>query len=177
MVTGKRASRKEPAAAVERAGPVASRPRFPREYGVPSHNKGLLPWSHVTTKLTSAEHYWICTVNANGRPHATPVDGIWLGDCFYFGGSPDARWRRNLSANPSMSLHLENAMDVVTLEGEARVEQVARALAQQLADASNKKYGYGVNPKEYEKNGVLTFRPHVAFAWTNFGKDSTRWHF
>jgi hypothetical protein len=176
MARRKRTSQQEPPATIEGTVPVATRPRFPREYGVPSHDKGLLPWSHATTKLTNAEHYWICTVNANGRPHATPVDGIWLGDCFYFGGSPEARWRRNLSANPSMCLHLENAMDVVTLEGEARIEMVDRALAQRLADISNEKYGYGVNPKEYEK-GVLTFRPLVAFAWTNFGKDSTRWQF
>ena len=157
--------------------PVARRPRFPNEYGVPSHSKGLLPWSHATERLTKADHYWICTVGADSRPHATPVDGVWLNDCLYFGGSSEARWRRNLSANCAMCVHLENAMDVVMLEGNARVEPVGHALAQQLAEVANKKYGYGMQATEYEKNGVLTFRPRVAFAWTNIGKDSTRFEF
>jgi pyridoxamine 5'-phosphate oxidase-like protein len=157
--------------------PVASRPRFPSEYGVPAKTKGLLPWSHVTERMTKAEHYWITTVSAEGRPHATPIDGVWLDDCLYFGGSPETRWRRYLSANPAMCVHLENAMDVVTLEGEGRLEPVGHALAQQLADVSNKKYGYGMQAKAYEKTGVLTFRPRLAYAWTNLGKDSTRWQF
>lgn len=176
MATRKQASAQHRPSAGDGAGPKASRPRFPREYGVPSHTKGLLPWSHVTERLTKAEHYWICTVSANGQPHATPVDGIWLNDCLYFGGSAETRWRRNLSANAAMCLHLEDAMRVIMLEGEARVEAVGRSLAQQLAEVSNKKYGYGAPAKEYETNGVLTFRPRLAYAWTNLGKDATRWH-
>jgi nitroimidazol reductase NimA-like FMN-containing flavoprotein (pyridoxamine 5'-phosphate oxidase superfamily) len=175
MATRKEASKQQPPSVRDGSGPIASRPHFPREYGVPTHSKGLLPWSHVTERLTKAEHYWICTVNAESRPHATPIDAVWLNDRLYFGGSPGTRWRRNLSGNPAMSVHLENAMDVVMLEGEARIEAVDHVLAQQLADLSNKKYGYGTQASEYEKNGVLTFRPRVAFAWTNLGKDSTRW--
>jgi nitroimidazol reductase NimA-like FMN-containing flavoprotein (pyridoxamine 5'-phosphate oxidase superfamily) len=177
MSTRKQATKQPPPAESTGPAPVASRPRFPKEYGVPSHSKGLLPWSHVTERLTKADHYWICTVNADNRPHATPVDGVWLNDCLYFGGSPESRWRRNLTANGAMSVHLENAMDVVMLEGHARVESVDRARAQQLAEVSNKKYGYGMPATEYEKNGVLTFRPRLAFAWTNIGKDSTRYEF
>jgi nitroimidazol reductase NimA-like FMN-containing flavoprotein (pyridoxamine 5'-phosphate oxidase superfamily) len=157
--------------------PVASRPSFPPEYGVPTASKGLLPWSHVTDRLSNAEHYWICTVSAEGRPHATPVDGLWLDDCLYFGGSPSTRWRRNLSTNAGICVHLESAMEVVMLQGDARVEPVDDGLARRLADASKKKYGYAPSPQEYEKNGALAFRPRVAFAWTNLAKDPTRWEF
>ena len=177
MSTRKQLTKQQPPPPPESTGPtpVASRPRFPKEYGVPSHSKGLLPWSHVLERLTKAEQYWICTVNAGGRPHATPVDGVWLNDCLYFGGSPEARWMRNLAANAAMCVHLENAMDVVMLEGDARVEPVDHAFARKLAEVSNKKYGYGAQPEQYEKNGVLTFRPRVVFAWKSLGKDATRW--
>ncbi len=62
------------------AHPHASRPQIPADYGVPHNTKGLLPWSHVTERMAQALHYWICTVGPNGRPHATPVDGLWLDD-------------------------------------------------------------------------------------------------
>ena len=34
--------------------PVASRPRVPEDYGVPTTTEGLLPWSHVVERLTAS---------------------------------------------------------------------------------------------------------------------------
>jgi nitroimidazol reductase NimA-like FMN-containing flavoprotein (pyridoxamine 5'-phosphate oxidase superfamily) len=158
-------------------GPVASRPQIPPEYGVSRNPKGMLAWPHVTSRMTDAQHYWICTVDPDGRPHATPVDGLWMDEGLYFGGSPKTRWRRNLLANPAVCIHLESASEVVTLHGEARMEEPTHALAKRLSDASKKKYGYGPKPAEYEQNGVLVFRPQVVFAWKDFPKDATRWRF
>jgi nitroimidazol reductase NimA-like FMN-containing flavoprotein (pyridoxamine 5'-phosphate oxidase superfamily) len=157
--------------------PKATRPRLPKEYGAGKSAKDLLSWSHVTQRMTGAQHYWISTVSPDGQPHATPVDGLWIDDRLYFGGSPQTRRQRNLAANPRICVHLESAMDVVILQGEAHYEQPDRALALRLADESNKKYGYGSKPEEYEKRGAHVFRPRVAFAWTNLMKDATRWKF
>lgn len=162
-----------PAAA---SNPVASRPQLPPEYGLAPDTKGLLQWERVSKRLQDAQHYWICTVTPDGRPHATPVDGLWMDDRLYFGGSPATRWRRNLSANAAISVHLESATSVAMLQGEARMAPVDRELAQRLSSASKKKYGYAPKPDEYEKTGVLAFHPQVAFAWTNLPKDATRWH-
>lgn len=101
--------------------PKASRPRIPREYGVTRDKKGLLPWSHVNERMTKAKQYWVCTVSPEGRPHATPVDGLWLDGRLYFGGSPKTRWMRNVAANPAVSIHLESASEVIILEGEAHM--------------------------------------------------------
>ena len=157
--------------------PVASRPQLPPEYGVSRNPKGMLSWSHVTARMTDAPHYWICTVTPDGRPHATPVDGLWIEDGLYFGGSPKTRWRRNLTANPLVCVHLESATEVVMLQGEARMEAPTHVFAKRLSDASKKKYGYAPKPVEYEQNGVLVFRPHTVFAWKNLPKDATRWQF
>src|ERR1051325_7993693 len=94
-------------------GPAASRLRLPREYGVSTAAKGLLPWSHVVERMAKAMHYWICTVDPKGRPHATPVDGLWIDDTLYFGGSRETLRHRNLCANAEVCVHLESAMDVV----------------------------------------------------------------
>jgi nitroimidazol reductase NimA-like FMN-containing flavoprotein (pyridoxamine 5'-phosphate oxidase superfamily) len=177
MTTKKRTSKKKQVK--QETGPQAGRPHMPRDYGIPKDTKGLLPWSHVSERMSEAMHYWICTVSPDGRPHATPVDGLWLDDRLYFGGSPQTRRHRNLAANPAVCVHLESGMDVVILRGDAH-ELCApdRALAIRLSEASVKKYGWGLKPEEYEKGeGVFVFRPRVVLAWKQFPKDVTRWQF
>jgi hypothetical protein len=65
-----RRTRQQPAD--EPTGPRADHLRLPAEYGVPKGKKALLPWSHVTERMTSALHYWVCTVSPTSQPHATP---------------------------------------------------------------------------------------------------------
>ena len=176
MSTTKQASTKKQAG--EGLGPIVRRPYIPG-YGVPKDKKGLLPWTHVTERMAKAMHYWICTVGPDGRPHATPVDGLWHEDRLYFGGSPKTRRNRNLAANPAVCVHLENGLDVVILHGEAHeLRAPERSLTTRLSEASQKKYGYGPSPEEYENAaGVYVFRPRVGFAWKQFPKDATRWQF
>jgi len=174
MATKKSIAKRQPSS--EAPGPRASRPNLPPEYGVSHNPKGLLPWSHVTERMTQSLHYWISTVSPDGRPHATPVDGLWLNDRLYFGGSPQTRRQRNLAANPAVCVHLESGTDVVILHGEVRAQRPDRALANRLAEGSARKYGYGPKPEVYEATDVQVFRARVAFAWTNLPKDATRWH-
>jgi general stress protein 26 len=156
--------------------PRASRPHIPTEYGVPRDAKRLLPWSHVSERMAAAAHYWICTVGANGQPHATPVDGLWIDDQLFFGGSSQTRRSRNLAANPAVCVHLPSADDVVRLQGEAHLHTPDRALATRLAEASAAKYGYGQKPEDYMASGVYVFVPKLAFAWSQGLANATRWH-
>ncbi len=69
----------------------------------------------------------------------------------YFGGSPYTRWRQNLAENPSVCIHLESAMDVIILSGQAiTIQHLAREVAERLAQPSHEKYGYGSHPDAYE---------------------------
>lgn len=169
----------KPVSKKNRANPtnnsIVSRPRIPAEYGIPKENKGLLAWSHVIDRMTQALHYWICTVGPDSRPHVTPVDGLWLNDRLYFGGSPQTRRHRNLIANPAVSVHLDSSDDVVILQGETHLQTPDHELAVQLSKASAAKYGYGPKPEEYEASGVQIFHPHTVFAWKQFPSDVTRW--
>lgn len=160
---------------VSQKKPLASRPKIPAEYGIPKHNKGLLPWSHVTERMTQAMHYWICTVGAGNRPHITPVDGLWLDDKLYFGGSPKTRRNRDLMTNPAVSVHLDSSEDVVILYGEAYLQKPDHELAIRLSKASATKYGYGARPEDYESSGTHVFQPLTVFAWKQFPRDVTRW--
>lgn len=179
MVTTKRASKKKQAD--REAGPIASRPHM-QGYGVPKDKKGLLPWSHVTERMAEAQNYWVCTVSPDGRPHATPVWGLWIDDRLYFGGSPQTRRNRNLAANPAVSVHLESGSDVVILHGDAHElrapdRSLDRSLVTRLIEVSARKYGYAPKPEDYEKlAGTYVFRPRWVLAWKQFPKDATRWN-
>ncbi len=177
MKTTKHESRRQQAN--PEGGPTAGRPQMPGDYSIPKDKKGLLPWSHVTERMAKAMHYWVCTVSPDGRPHATPVDGLWLEDQLYFGGSPGTRRNRNLAANPAVCVHLESGADVVILHGDAHeLRAPDRSLSVRLSEASVKKYGYGPKPEEYGKTpGVFVLRPRMVLAWKNFPKDATRWRF
>jgi nitroimidazol reductase NimA-like FMN-containing flavoprotein (pyridoxamine 5'-phosphate oxidase superfamily) len=121
-------------------------------------------------------HYWVCTVSPDGRPHATPVDGLWIEDQLYFGGSARTRRHRNLAANPAACIHLESGTDVVILHGEAHeLRAPDRSLTVRLAEASARKYGYGLKPEDFGAGGTFVFRPRWALAWKQFPKDATRW--
>jgi nitroimidazol reductase NimA-like FMN-containing flavoprotein (pyridoxamine 5'-phosphate oxidase superfamily) len=175
------ATRKTPSSAKADApdGPRAGRPISPGpDYGIPSGAKGLLPWAHATERLAAAHHYWISTVGPGGRPHVTPVDGVWLDDRLYFGGSPSTRRTRNLADNPAVAIHVGDGSDVVIVHGQAEpLGAAAHDLAVRLSEAVQAKYGYGPRPQDYEAaaNGNFVVKPRLVFAWKAFPNDVTRW--
>jgi hypothetical protein len=159
--------------------PVPKRPSM-HDYGVPKSKAGLLSWADVSSRLSESKYYWICTADPQGQPHATPVDGLWMDDLLYFGGSPRTRRNQNLVTNSKVSVHLESGLNAVILHGQAGEQPpIDRALAAQLADVHGTKYGYGFKAENFISGGpgLYIFRPHVAFAWSQFPKDATRWDF
>src|SRR5438445_13402684 len=94
--------------------------RFPAAYGAPGGPDSLLPWSYVEERVRVASNYWITTVGPDARPHARPVDGVWIDGALCFGGSPEPRWARNLMANPSISVHLSREAEAIILERTAQ---------------------------------------------------------
>jgi len=155
------------------AEPERSRPHTPG-YGIPETEEGMLPWSHVVDRLPGPRNYWVSTTRPDGRPHATPVWGVWVDDKLYFGGGPDTRRSRNLDLNPAVVVHLESGDDVVIIEGvtEKYTEQNAEpALLTRIDDAYEAKYNM--------RHGtpVWAVRPKVVFAWTTYPTTVTRWKF
>ena len=154
--------------------PLAELLDLPKEYGKP---KEPLEWATVRAELERAERYWIATVRDDGRPHSVPVDGIWLGEAWYYGGSPEAVHHRSVMANPDVVMHLEDAMKAVIVEGQVRHAIPPEEVARKLAEASRQKYGYGMDAGDYEKGGVLMLRPRRVMAWMSFPTDATRFRF
>ena len=99
--------------------PKASRPRMPG-YGLPEHDKGLLPWKWAEQRLAKSHNYWIMTVRPDRRPHAMVVWGLWLANVFYFSTGRNSQKSRNLQANPNCVVCNELANEAVIVEGIAR---------------------------------------------------------
>ena len=160
--------------------PIPGRPTIP-DYGIPEDENGLLPWDYVIERLENAVNYWVCTANQECQPHATPVWGVWNGDRLFFDGSPKTRRGRDLANNPKVSIHLEDGKEAVMLEGEAHEhKQAPYELRAALAAAYSRKYaqhGYEPTPEIWEKGGLYRFTPHIAYAWCDFPRDTTRWVF
>jgi hypothetical protein len=150
-------------------------PRVPSLYGL-KPRKDYLPWNHAEARLERSRNYWICTTRPDGRPHAMPVWGIWLGGVLYFSTARASRKALNLARKPSVSVHLESGDDVVILEGEAREVFDEPTIARIDAGYRAK---YQVPLWRIPENVVFTVRPRVVLAWTekNFPKDATRWEF
>jgi Pyridoxamine 5'-phosphate oxidase len=161
---------------VQRAGGQSEpgRPYAPG-YGIPSGSKGLLPWGFAEERMAAAQNYWVATVRPDGRPHLTPVWGVWVDGVFYFGSGPQTRKVRNLAENPSVAVHPAGD-DVVIVEGVAEmIVEPDPALAEQVYAASVAKYGMG----SHDIEGSYAVRPRVVFAWTanGFPNTTTRWMF
>jgi nitroimidazol reductase NimA-like FMN-containing flavoprotein (pyridoxamine 5'-phosphate oxidase superfamily) len=157
-----------------RAQPVAELLDLPPEYGVPEEP---LAWAEVAERLTRAPHYWLATVRPDGRPHVVPLDGLWLEDAWYFGGSAATVKQRNLNANPRATLHLEDAASAVIVEGVCEEIAPDAELAARLAAASKAKYGFAPDPAAYMASGVWRLRPARVLSWRRFPRDATRFVF
>ena len=164
------------------AEPRPGRPNIPG-YGIPESQEGLVPWSHATEQLETARHYWMATVRPDGRPHAVPTWGAWVDGTFYTEGG--GRKVANLRANPHVVVHLESGEDVVIVEGVAEeISRPERSLFERIDAGYAAKYGYKPSdnlssPEEepYPEGGLFAVRPRVAFAWTRFPEDVTRFVF
>jgi general stress protein 26 len=94
---------------------------FDHEYSDPA--AVAVEWEETRRVLESAELFWICTVRADGRPHATPVVAAWAEDAIWFSTGAAEQKFANLSTNSHVVLITgcngwESGLDVV-VEGDA----------------------------------------------------------
>lgn len=91
------------------------------EYGVDTPDWEALPWSWAGERLAGYRNYWVVTVTPSGRPHALPVWGVWADDDqrFAFSCAPGSRKRRNLAANPHVTIAGDDTIECISLQGAA----------------------------------------------------------
>jgi general stress protein 26 len=101
-------------------------------------------WPEVVHVLEEAELYWLTTVRADGRPHVTPLIGVWQDGAVHFCTGLREQKARNLERNRQVAITTgSNAwargIDVVVEGTAGRV--IEQGALQGLADAYEAKYG------------------------------------
>jgi nitroimidazol reductase NimA-like FMN-containing flavoprotein (pyridoxamine 5'-phosphate oxidase superfamily) len=135
--------------------PIAEKLVLPQGYGQTTET---LAWEGVRAQLEQAKQYWLATNRGDGSPHVVPVDGLWVDDVWYYGGSPETVHVQLVRANPHVTMHLPDPWKVVVVQGEVRVSKPSAELAQRLADLANNKYAeYGIKfeASSYSEPGAL----------------------
>lgn len=148
-------------------------------YGVAADaTAGMLGWDWVETQMQAARNYWVCSVRADGRPHAAPVWGAWYNRALYFGTDENSVKAANIARDPRVVIHLDSGDDVVIFEGELTTAKLSAESAATLDALYTDKYG--LSP-ELETSDSLVFQllPRKVFAWQekDFPSTATCWLF
>src|SRR5215470_6863765 len=59
-----------------------------------------IEWDETSRILQAAELFWVCTVRADGRPHVTPVVGVWVDGAVWFSTGDIEQKFANMRGNP-----------------------------------------------------------------------------
>lgn len=119
------------------------------------------PWADTDRLLETAELYWLTTVRKDGRPHTTPLVGVWVDRSFAFCTGPAEQKARNLEHHTSLTVVTgantwQSGLDVV-IEG-AAVRVTGAQNLKALADAFRAKYGtdwdMDVDDEVFDPEGV-----------------------
>ena len=148
-------------------------------------------WARGRRDLADAQVYWLTTVRPEGRPHVTPLIGIWFDGAMYFCTGPSERKAKNLAENAHCVLTTGcnglDGLDVV-VEGDAAKVSNPTELAG-VADTYESKYGRHFTAPEgtwfglgdaIRRGDVLLYRvaPSTAFGFAKGAPYSqTRWSF
>jgi nitroimidazol reductase NimA-like FMN-containing flavoprotein (pyridoxamine 5'-phosphate oxidase superfamily) len=108
-----------------------------------SENAVATTWARGRKVLDDAEVYWVSSVRPDGRPHVTPLLGIWLNGAMYFCTGDDERKAKNLAENSHCILTTGcNNLDGLDVVVEGDVEKVSDDTElQSAANAYESKYG------------------------------------
>jgi nitroimidazol reductase NimA-like FMN-containing flavoprotein (pyridoxamine 5'-phosphate oxidase superfamily) len=100
-------------------------------------------WAKGRQELQDAELYWLSTVRPDGRPHVTPLLGVWLDGALYFCTGFNERKAKNLAKNPSCTLTTgRNTLQGLDLVIEGRAVNVSDPVERRsVADVYESKYG------------------------------------
>ncbi len=100
----------------------------------------------MIARIDDDRNVWLATVRPNGRPHLTPIWYCFHNGRFWMCTSADAVKTRNVLANPSVSLSLEDGNRPVVAEGTVTVHR--RPYPQAVVAAFMAKYDWDISRRD-----------------------------
>ncbi len=103
----------------------------------------------VEQRLQTERNIWLATVRADGRPHLAPIWFVWHAHKVYICTGGQSVKARNISANPNVTLSLEDGDRPIVIEGPAKgIEQAEPA----IVAAFQSKYNWNITTdREYDQ--------------------------
>lgn len=132
-------------------------------------------WDETRHALETTELFWLTTVRSDGRPHVTPLVGVWLDGALHFSTGNAEQKTVNLRGNPHVILMTgrndwDSGLDVM-VEGDA-VPVTDNATLTRLAEAWTTKwdgrwhYAVGDGCFHHRDGEVLAPEPVLVFSVT-----------
>lgn len=122
------------------------------------------PGRRAAERLGQETVVWLTTVRADGQPQSSPVWFTWDGQEVLLYGQSGSPKVRNVRANPRVSLHFDSdgtGGDIVTFEGEARIDERAPAVPDEPAYMAKYREGIArieMTPEEYGQDYSVAIR-------------------
>jgi len=143
-------------------------------------------WEDARRTLEEAELFWLVTVRADGRPHLTPLVGVWLDDMLHFCTGATEQKAVNLRHHEDVILltgcnRWDGGVDVVVEGRAARVtdQHALRRLAEAWSHKWDGRWTYECGPEGFrsdESGPVVVFavRPDKVLAFAKGDVSQTR---
>jgi len=114
----------------------------------------VIPLS-VSQKLDIEKNIWVATVRLDGRPHLVPVWFAWYANKLYLCIERASVKGRNLTANPKISLALEDGSHPLIIEG--RAQELQKPWPDGVVAIFKHKYDWDiVNDSQYDQLQEIT---------------------
>lgn len=115
----------------------------------------------IIEKFAASECSWLGTVRPSGKPHTAPIWHVWHGGRVYVVAQATAVKTRNIQANPFVTITHPDPMDVIIIEGEARLVAGMTAV---LQPHFQQKYDWDIATDE-TYTAVIEITPTKLMAW------------
>ena len=144
----------------------------------------MLEWRDAERVLRGSRYYWIATTDRDGAPHLIQQWGAWVGQAFWFEGSEETRWARNLARDGRLGFGGQVGTRAVMAEATVDVvRHVDPPVAELIAKQYGTKYGptFSYRPKaaQYVKGHAFRAQPSkvILFDVKQFNTSATRFTF
>lgn len=114
-------------------------------------------------RLDTDKNVWLATVRTDGRPHVTPIWFVWHDTRFWLCTGVTSVKARNVRANPSVSVCLEDGNAPVVGEGTAVVRE--RPFPDGVVAAFGAKFAWDITRPDDEDLGQLALIEITVDRW------------
>jgi hypothetical protein len=107
--------------------------------------------THSVDSLNERKICWLATVRPDGRAHLTPIWFVWVDASFWVCCNDATVKARNMRANPSVAISLEDGADPLVIEGNAVLHQ--RPYPAEVIAAFQAKFDWNISGDEPDPDG------------------------